>query len=133
MTPVIMSALFVDPVASDTIDSTGKPLSSAEFHRILEQVEQVDCALKEHFDYNLLSGEGRVLVSAIKNNESMLKVIANSGNFSHRTAYNSIKKLENHNIIKRNYENKDLRRVIIKIDVEKIISVLDRNSFMLKE
>lgn len=131
MYSAIMAALSIDPTSLDSTENACKPLSYDEFRKILEQIEQVDAALKEHFGYNLLSGEGRVLLSTIKNNGSMLKVIANSANFSYRTAYNSLKKLENFDIIKRNSENEDLRRVIIQLDVDRIISLLDRDPFML--
>lgn len=119
-----MTAFSYETTATPLADAEPASAQSGEIMRLISQIENLDRNLKEKMNYNFLSGEGRVLISLIKNNGAMLKVISNDGNFSCRTAYNSIKKLEKYGVAEKNSESGDQRRVIIKVKTDFIKNLI---------
>jgi len=120
--------------SSDGVSDAGAVLPAAlrndltldhELISLINRIENLDAAMKRRFDYNIVSGEGRVLFNIIKNNGSMLKSIAHNPNFSLRTAFNSIKKLESADLLQKSSPTNDLRRVLVALDVDRIISLID--------
>jgi hypothetical protein len=119
---------------SDGVSDAGAVLPAAqrndltldhELISLINRIENLDAAMKKRFDYNIVSGEGRVLFNIIKNNGSMLKSIAHNPNFSLRTAFSSIKKLESADLLQKTSPANDLRRVLVELDVDRIISLID--------
>ena len=96
-----------------------------EFISLINRIENLDTAMKKRFDYNIVSGEGRVFFNIVKNNGSMLKLIANNPNFSLRTAFNSIKKLESVDLLQKTIQTDDMRRVFVALDMDRIINLID--------
>jgi predicted transcriptional regulator len=96
-----------------------------EFISLINRIENLDTTMKKRFDYNIVSGEGRVFFNIVKNNGSMLKLIANNPNFSLRTAFNSIKKLESVDLLQKTIQTDDMRRVFVALDMDRIINLID--------
>jgi len=95
---------------------------------LVNEVYIIDKCLRQEVKYSLLSSEGRFICEMIVNfNHECLKDIYINESFSQRTAFNSIKKLEQYGLLKKTIHTSDARRTVLDFDIEKLNNIINNN------
>lgn len=94
---------------------------------LVGKINELDLILKTRFGLSVLSSEGAVLCSLIGNNGSMTKMITANANYSERTAFAVIRKLENLGLIKKTTRQTDARRSAVELRVCSIVTLMNKN------
>lgn len=108
--------------------TVGNSITAEEVESLIGKINELDGVLKSRLGLNFLSSEGAVLCSLIGNSGMMTKSVTTNCNYSERTAFNVIRKLESMGLVKKGSHRTDSRRSEVRFQINHIVNLINSAS-----